>query len=103
MDTGCNVRTIIDVSTFVLPPSKYSIVYINDNTTTYDFVIWSLVTFFQKTPEAAMRHAVEVDKQGESTVKRGVSHELAETLVDKVEAAAKAQGFPLKVEMREED
>ncbi|MCS6971076.1 MAG: ATP-dependent Clp protease adaptor ClpS, partial [Planctomycetes bacterium] len=47
---------------------RWHVVLLDDDDHTYEYVIEMLVKLFAKTPEDALRHAVEVDTTGRSIV-----------------------------------
>lgn len=47
---------------------RWHVVLLDDDDHTYEYVIEMLVRLFAKTPEEALRHAVEVDSTGRSIV-----------------------------------
>lgn len=74
----------------------YKIIYLNDDFTTFQFVVESLVVFFNKTAHDAAKLAEEVHKTGAGVA--GVfSLEVAELKQEQVISAARAQKFPLQV------
>jgi ATP-dependent Clp protease adaptor protein ClpS len=76
-------------------PELYSVLLINDDYSTMDFVILVLEDVFQKSPAEAYRIMMHVHTQG-----RGLAGvypwEVAETKVETVRAMAKQAGFPLR-------
>lgn len=74
----------------------YKVIYINDDYTSFDFVINSLVAIFNKTIQDAEKLAREVHETGAGLA--GIySLELAELKKDQVVSAARAQKFPLQL------
>lgn len=76
-------------------PEFYSVLLINDDYSTMEFVILVLEEVFQKSPAEAYRIMMHVHTQG-----RGLAGvypwEVAETKVETVRAMAKEAGFPLR-------
>jgi len=75
--------------------SRYRVVFYNDDYTTMEFVVETLMQFFAKSEVEATRIMLEVHHKG-----RGVAgtyiRDVAESKVDQVEAYARAHGHPLK-------
>ena len=53
-------------------PLQYKVIYINDEVTTMDFVIMSLITVFNHSPEMAQSLCDEVHEKGAGTAAMGV-------------------------------
>ena len=81
-----------------LPPWK--VLLHNDDVTTFDFVIWILVTLFHKPAEEAVRLTWEVHRAGSALV-TVTSKERAELYVEQVSSLARPRGFPLTATMEE--
>lgn len=91
-----------DVVTSIREPSLYRIIYINDNVTSFDFVIDSLINIFDYSEEIADQIAHDVDEKGSSVV-AVLPFELAEQKTAEVLLYAKANKFPLQVIIEPED
>ena len=76
-------------------PVRYSVILYNDDYTTMEFVVETLIHFFAKSEVDATRVMLEVHHKG-----RGVAgtyiRDIAESKADQVEAHARANGHPLK-------
>jgi len=81
-------------------PTLYTVILLNDNYTTMEFVIDILELVFVKTPAEAYRIMMQVHLNG-----RGVAGvypwEVAETKADKVASLASEAGFPLRATIEE--
>jgi ATP-dependent Clp protease adaptor protein ClpS len=82
----------------VLEPSNYRVIYINDNTTTVDFVIDSLVEVFNHSEENAIELTDKVHNDGSATV-AVLPYEIAEQKGVEVIQLARNNGFPLVVKL----
>ncbi len=78
------------------PPEKYSVIFWNDDVTTFDFVIDALVEIFNYTVETALQKAIEIDQQGKGAVGNYVKP-IAEAKQNETLQMACQQNFPLKV------
>jgi len=79
-------------------PSLFKVIYINDETTTLEFVIESLVTVFNLTPDEAEHVATRVHEEG-SGVAAVLPYEIAEQKGIEVTIMARSQGFPLQIKL----
>jgi ATP-dependent Clp protease adaptor protein ClpS len=92
---------IITVTRVVVqPPKKFNVVFFNDDKTTMEFVILVLMSIFHKSFEDAHELTLIIDEKG-----RGIagtySHEIASQKRDETLIAAKANKFPLRVEVQQ--
>lgn len=87
-------------STRTEEPLRYKVLLINDDYTTFDFVVEVLVTIFRKNVNEAVKITNDVHHKG-----RGVcgiySKEVAETKVQMVEKTSRQAGYPLRSVMEE--
>lgn len=76
-------------------PPKYAVILLNDNYTTFDFVVKVLTQIFRKSVPEAIKITNDVHHRG-----RGAcgyySREIAETKIEQVELMSQAEGYPLK-------
>ena len=95
-------RTKIQIRTDLKQPSQYSVIYVNDEVTSFDFVIATLMGVFDYTPDDAqdMAHAIHEEGQGVVAV---LPYETAEQKSLEVMAMAKISGFPLTVRVEPVD
>lgn len=82
-------------------PSMYNVIYVNDNVTSMDFVIESLVTVFNYEPENALKLTMEIHEKG-SGVAATLPYEMAEHKGVEVTQLARANGFPLNIKIEAE-
>lgn len=82
----------------VKPPSLYNVIYVNDNTTTMEFVIESLCTIFDHNAETAMELTMKIHDEG-SAVVGTYPYEIAEQKGVEVTLLARNNGFPLGVKL----
>ena len=80
---------------------RSKIIYHNDDVTTFDFVALSLIRFFGKSLEEASELTLKVHNEGLAIV-AVLPREAAELKRDQVVSAARAQKFPLCVELESE-
>ena len=82
-------------------PPKYKVIYINDDVTSFEFVIHSLVTTFEYNEDNAKEKAHEVNDKGSGTV-AVLPFEMAEQKGVEVLVGARNAGFPLEVRLEPE-
>ena len=79
-------------------PPPWNVIYINDEVTTQEFVIQSLILFFEYTEEAAEDMTMKVHTDG-SAVVATLPFEMAEQKGIEVTLLARNNGFPLVVKL----
>lgn len=82
-------------------PPMFRVVYLNDEVTSVDFVLESLVTFFHYSPETAEKITWDIHNEGAATV-AVLPYEIAEQKGIEVTVAARSQQFPLQVRLEPE-
>ena len=83
------------------PPSKYNVVFYNDNYTPMDFVIVILMDAFNYSFQKANSIMMQVHEQGKGIA--GVySKEIAMMKVKRCNQIARAEGHPLLITMEEQ-
>jgi ATP-dependent Clp protease adaptor protein ClpS len=83
-------------------PSLYNVVYVNDNVTSMEWVIESLLTHFNYEFERAMELTQRIHNEG-SAVVATLPYEIAEQKVVEITLEARLAGFPLQVRMEAND
>jgi ATP-dependent Clp protease adaptor protein ClpS len=86
----------------VKPPSKYKVVFHNDDYTPMDFVVIALVAIFNKSPIDAYRIMMNVHQKGRGVAGGPYSKEIAETKTNKANEFARQNGHPLKATFEKE-
>lgn len=94
-------RTKIKPNTTIKEPPLFRVIYLNDNQTTYDFVIESLVEYFDYTTETAEKITVDIHEAG-SAVVAVLPFEIAEQKGVEVTMLARAQSYPLQIKLEPE-
>lgn len=77
------------------PPSKYKIVYHNDDFTPMNLVVISLVHLLNHDAKTAYQIMMAVHEKGKEIVKSGLSREIAETKTQRVVQFFRENGYPL--------
>tara|TARA_B100000700_G_scaffold310150_1_gene390369 strand:+ start:770 stop:1114 length:345 start_codon:yes stop_codon:yes gene_type:complete len=79
----------------VKPPSKYQVVYYNDDFTPMDLVVKSLIHFFRHNVESAFSIMMLVHKKGKGIAGGPYSKEIADTKAAIVVEFFRSEGYPL--------
>jgi ATP-dependent Clp protease adaptor protein ClpS len=82
-------------------PPLYKIIYINDNVTTMEFVVSSLIDYFNYTEETATTITHSIHEAG-SAIVAVLPYEIAEQKGMEVTLDARSQGYPLLVKVEAE-
>ena len=83
-------------------PPMYRVIYINDNVTTMEFVVETLVTIFNHSPESAQEITVKIHEEG-SGIAAVLPYEMAEQKGVEVTQLARNNGYPLQVKLEPEE
>lgn len=85
----------------VTEPPLFKVIYMNDNHTTMDFVVKSLIDHFNYTEDTAENITMGIHEAG-SAVVAVLPFEVAEQKGIEVTLDARSQGFPLQVKVEAE-
>ena len=96
-DTSTRIKT----NTAIKEPPMYKVIYLNDNQTTYEFVIESLIEYFDYNEETAAQITVDIHESG-SAVVAVLPYEIAEQKGVEVTMLARAQSYPLQIKLEPE-
>lgn len=92
----------IKVKTDLKEPSKYNIIFINDEVTTQEFVVETLVVIFNYDRLTAEDLTLKIHEDG-SAIVATLPYEMAEQKGVEVTMLARNNGFPLVVKLESED
>ena len=92
VDTIKKTRTRLTVK----EPPQYRLIFMNDDVTTFEFVVETLVQMFDYEYESAEALARQINEEGSGTVVV-LPYELAEQKGIEVTLLARSRGFPLQV------
>jgi ATP-dependent Clp protease adaptor protein ClpS len=82
-------------------PPLYKIIYINDEVTTMEFVVSSLVDYFNYNDDTAVNITHDIHQAG-SAVVAILPYEIAEQKGVEVTLDARSHGFPLQIKIEAE-
>ncbi|MEO1927329.1 MAG: ATP-dependent Clp protease adaptor ClpS [Nautiliaceae bacterium] len=94
-------KTVVENDVEIIMPKLYKVMLLNDDYTTFDFVIEILKKVFHKSEEEAINLTLKVDREGSAIV--GVyPYEIAQMKVERTHALAREAGYPLRAVLEEE-
>ena len=96
-----DTRQKIKPNEAIKEPPMFRVIYINDNQTTMEFVVESLIEFFDYTAETAEQITIDIHETG-SAVVAVLPHEIAEQKGTEVLMSARAQNYPLQIKLEPE-
>ncbi len=82
-------------------PPLFRVIYLNDNTTSVDFVVGSLIEFFNYSIDTAQKITTDIHEAG-SAVVAVLPYEIAEQKGIEVTVSARSQSYPLQVKLEPE-
>ena len=97
-DTIVRTRPLVEVK----EPPLYRVIYINDESTTMEFVIETLVLIFSYDHDEAEQTTLKIHKEG-SAVVAVLPYEIAEQKGIEVSILAKRNGYPLVVKLEADE
>ena len=101
MSADIEVKHRLEVNQAIKEPPMFKVIYLNDNQTSMEFVIESLVDFFDYTPLTAHEITVDIHESGAATV-AVLPYELAEQKGIEVTMAARREQYPLQIKLEPE-
>ena len=96
-----NIQVEEKVKQVVKEPSKYAVVYINDEQTPMDFVINSLIKHFQYTQKQAQKMTRTIHEEGKGVVAL-YNFEIAEQKAVEATKLSRENGYPLQIAIDKE-
>jgi ATP-dependent Clp protease adaptor protein ClpS len=98
---NAEAATISKTKNAVKEPPLFKVIYINDNSTSMEFVVESLVEFFDYNQDTAHQLTLDIHEQGAATV-AVLPYEIAEQKGIEVTVSARAQEYPLQIKLEPE-
>ena len=97
IDSVVNIKPIIEIP----EPPMFKVIYINDELTSMEFVVRTLVNHFNYTSDTAVNITTGIHESG-SAVVAVLPYEIAEQKGIEVTMEARTEGFPLQVKIEAE-
>ena len=91
----------VKVDHSIKEPPMFKIIYLNDNQTTMDFVIETLVEFFNYNTQTALEITEDIHTEG-SAVVAILPYEMAEQKGIEVTVHARSNNYPLQIKLEPE-
>ena len=99
--TNTETKIKIKPNIALAEPPLYKIIYINDNVTSMEFVVSSLIDYFNYNQDTAKTITHSIHEAG-SAIVAVLPYEIAEQKGIEVTLDARSQGFPLQVKVEAE-
>jgi ATP-dependent Clp protease adaptor protein ClpS len=96
--TDTSTKITIKPNTTIVEPPMFKVIYMNDDLTTMEFVVSSLIEHFNYTSDTAVNITTGIHESG-SAVVAILPYEIAEQKGIEVTLDARSQGFPLQVKI----
>ena len=90
--------TLKKIKQNIKEPPMFRVIYVNDNTTSMEFVIDSLMEFFDYNLNSATEITQSIHETGAATVAI-LPYEIAEQKGIEVTVSARSEGYPLQIKL----
>ena len=97
-----DIATKIKVNSQLKEPPMFKVIYLNDNATTMEFVVESLIQFFDYNQQTALQITTDIHAAG-SAVVAVLPYEVAEQTGVEVTVSARSQNYPLQIKLEPEN
>lgn len=101
-DAAVDSKTKIEPREDIKEPPLFKVIYLNDNQTTMEFVIESLIEHFDYNPSTAEKLTIDIHEAG-SAVVAVLPYEMAEQKGIEVTVSARSEGYPLQVKLEPDE
>ena len=96
-DAVAKIKTVEGIK----EPPMFKIIYLNDSQTSMEFVIETLIDFFNYTTQTAVKIMEDIHSQGAAVV-AVLPYEIAEQKGIEVTLCARSNNFPLQIKLEPE-
>jgi ATP-dependent Clp protease adaptor protein ClpS len=97
-----DAATKIKINESIREPSLFRVIYLNDNQTTMQFVVETLIEFFDYNTETAVKITGDIHENGQAVV-AVLPFEIAEQKGSEVLQNARIQNFPLQIKIEPDE
>lgn len=101
MSTLADIKIDEKIKKEIAEPSKYKVIFLNDESTPIEWVIDILRTIFKHTQGTAEQITLAIHNEG-SGIAGVYTYEIAEQKVIEATTVTRNQGFPLQIKMEKE-
>jgi ATP-dependent Clp protease adaptor protein ClpS len=101
MGTQVEVKQKVQTDIKVQEPPMFKVIYVNDEKTSVEFVIESLIEHFDYDSKGAEHITLDIHNNGSATV-AVLPYEIAEQKGVEVTVSARSEGYPLMVKIEPE-
>lgn len=101
MGTQVEVKQKVQTDIKVQEPPMFKVIYVNDEKTSVEFVIESLIEHFDYDSKGAEHITLDIHNNGSATV-AVLPYEIAEQKGVEVTVSARTEGYPLMVKIEPE-
>lgn len=101
MGTQVEVKKKVQTDIKVQEPPMFKVIYVNDEKTSVEFVIESLIEHFDYDSKGAEHITLDIHNNGSATV-AVLPYEIAEQKGVEVTVSARTEGYPLMVKIEPE-
>lgn len=96
--SNAEISTKIKPNLAIKEPPLFKIIYLNDDRTSMEFVVTTLIDYFNYNTDTATQITMDIHDKG-SAVVAILPYEIAEQKGIEVTLEARAQGYPLQVKV----
>lgn len=93
-----NVEAKTKTNISLKEPPLFKVIYLNDDRTAVEFVIGSLIDYFEYTPDTAETITMDIHESG-SAVVAILPYEVAEQKGIEITINARSEGYPLQIKL----
>jgi ATP-dependent Clp protease adaptor protein ClpS len=102
MSVDLDIKLDEKITQEIKEPSKYKVVFINDEQTPMEWVVFLLTNIFRHSQLSAEELTMQIHTEGSGIV--GIySYEIAEIKATEATTASRNKGFPLQIKLEEAD
>jgi ATP-dependent Clp protease adaptor protein ClpS len=94
VDISVSTKSLVNLQ----EPPMFKVIYLNDDRTSMEFVIESLIETFQYSPDGAVKITENIHESGAAVV-AVLPYEIAEQKGMDVTISARREGFPLQIKL----